>query len=228
MNYGDGVYGGMFVAGMYTAAFFEDDLEAIVRTGLACIHPESTYARVVREVLRMHEENPADWRECWRVIHEKWGGDDFCRSGYGKPFNIDAKINGSHVVIGLLYADGDFARTLEIATRCGDDSDCNPSTAAGILGTVLGYTGIPEEFKVGFPDIADEKFSYTDYTFSDLPTESLKWAIRAAEDAGGGIEVDGGIEYLRIPRQEPGFPPILEQFTEDMLKAYWLEPEPGT
>jgi len=226
MNYGDGLYGGMFVAGMYSAVYFEDDPEAIVRTGLACIHPKSAYAHVIRDVLEAWSEDPADWERCWRVIQEKWGQTDYCRSGYGKPFNIDAKINGAWVTIGLLYGGGDFGRTIEIATRCGDDSDCNPSTAGGVLGAVLGFSGIPEEYKSGLSEIADQNFSFTDYSFSELPTESLKWAIRCAEDAGGGITVDRGIEYLLIPRQEPEFPPILEQFTEDMLKTFWLDRKP--
>ena len=31
----------------------------------------------------------------------------------------------------------DFTKTLEITTRCGQDADCNPSTAGGILGLFL-------------------------------------------------------------------------------------------
>jgi len=34
MNYGDGVYGGMFVAALYTVAYFENDIEEIVTTAL--------------------------------------------------------------------------------------------------------------------------------------------------------------------------------------------------
>ncbi len=55
------------------------------------------------------------------------------------PFNIDAKLNAAYVVMGLLYGNGDFTRTLEISTRAGQDSDCNPSTAGGVLATMIGY-----------------------------------------------------------------------------------------
>jgi hypothetical protein len=41
MNYGDGLYGGMFLNGMYTAAFFETDIRRVVETGLACLPPGS-------------------------------------------------------------------------------------------------------------------------------------------------------------------------------------------
>ena len=34
MNYGDGLYGGMFFGGMYAAAFFETDPRKVVEAGL--------------------------------------------------------------------------------------------------------------------------------------------------------------------------------------------------
>src|SRR5690349_2464414 len=43
MNYGDGIYGGMFVAGMYAAAFFESDPRKVVAAGLAAIPAKSSY-----------------------------------------------------------------------------------------------------------------------------------------------------------------------------------------
>src|SRR6266566_2753823 len=41
MNYGDGIYGGMFVSGMYAAAFFENDPRKVVEAGLATIPARS-------------------------------------------------------------------------------------------------------------------------------------------------------------------------------------------
>src|ERR1700680_545966 len=72
-----------------------------------------------------------------------------------KPFNIDAKLNGGYIALGLLYGKGDFWNTLEIATRAGQDSDCNPSNACGILGVMLGYKKIPEQWRNGIPKLAD-------------------------------------------------------------------------
>ena len=42
---------------------------------------------------------------------------DPCPEGALKPFNIDAKLNGAYIALGLLYGDGDFGKTIEIATR---------------------------------------------------------------------------------------------------------------
>ncbi|MCX6377409.1 MAG: ADP-ribosylglycohydrolase family protein, partial [Armatimonadetes bacterium] len=66
MNSGDGLYGGMFIAAMYADAFFESDVEKVIRFGLRTIPAWSTYAQTIRDVLRWHHENPSDWRATWR------------------------------------------------------------------------------------------------------------------------------------------------------------------
>jgi hypothetical protein len=52
-----------------------------------------------------------------------------CPGGFFTPFDIDTKVNAAYIVIGLLYGDGIYEKTIDIATRCGQDSDCNPSNA---------------------------------------------------------------------------------------------------
>ena len=103
------------------------------------------------------------------------------------PFNIDARVNGAYVVLGLLYGDGDFAKTLEISTRAGQDSDCNPSSAAGILGVMLGYERIPEKWKAGIPGLADTKFEFTSYSFNEIVASTLERAEKIILAAGGTV-----------------------------------------
>ena len=78
MNYGDGLYGGVFVASMYAAAFFEQDPRKVVEAGLASLPAESGYARIIRDVLRWSAENPTDWRRTWQLIEDTWDKDDPC------------------------------------------------------------------------------------------------------------------------------------------------------
>ena len=138
MNAGDGIYGGMFISGMYAAAFFENDTRKIVEAGLACLPPKSPYALVIKDVLAWSEQNPNDWTKTWQAINEKWDKREPCPEGALKPFNIDAKLNGAYVALGLLYGKGDFSKTIEVATKAGQDSDCNPSSACGIVGVMHG------------------------------------------------------------------------------------------
>jgi hypothetical protein len=199
MNSGDGVYGGMFVSCMYGAAFFEEDVRKVVETGLACIPRESPYARTIADVLQWSLEHPDDWQEVWRLVEEKWNDREPCPAGALNPFNIDAKLNGAYIALGLLYGGKDFDRTLEIATRSGQDSDCNPSNAAGILGVMLGYEGIPSDWRSGIPPLADEKFSFTRYSFNGIVESTERRAIALVERHGGRLEGD----RLLIPVQDP-------------------------
>lgn len=190
MNYGDGIYGGMFVSGMYAAAFFETDPHKIVQAGLATIPAGSPYAVLIADVLAWHKQYPSDWRKVWQLIEDKWDKRDPCPAGALRPFNIDAKLNGAYIALGLLFGDGDFSRTLEISTRAGQDSDCNPASAAGILGVMLGYKSIPGEWKSGIPAIADQKFRYTDFTFKTIVESTEKRAIALVRKTGGRVEDD--------------------------------------
>ena len=58
-------------------------------------------------------------------------GTTCARTGRSCPFNIDARINGAYVVLGLLYGDGDFAKTLEISTRVGAGLRLQPVERGG-------------------------------------------------------------------------------------------------
>jgi hypothetical protein len=211
MNYGDGVYAGMFTAGMYGAAYFEDnDVSTVVQSGLACIPEASLYHQCISDVVRWHAETPDDWLAAWNRIEKKWQDDVDCQPG--NPFNIDAKLNGAYVVMGLLYGGGDLARTIEIATRCGQDNDCNPSSAAGVLCCMKGFSALGPEWVGGIPAIENAEFSYTDYSFKTLIPACRKVAEAVIRRAGGEVAVDA---YL-IPRQAPKAPDTLEQWTDQM------------
>lgn len=199
MNHGDGLYGGMFVSAMYAAAFFESDPRRIVEAGLAVLPAESPYAQVISDVLRWSGDLPDDWISVWELIDERWNQRESCSQGALDPFNIDAKINGAYVALGLLYGAGDFTETMKIATRAGQDSDCNPASAAGILGVVLGFQGIPTEYTSGIDAIADEPFSYTESSFRSIVESTLKRAVAVTERHGGQVEGDSLVVRTQTP-----------------------------
>jgi hypothetical protein len=207
MNFGDGLYGGLFVTGMYAAAFFERDVRRVVEAGLALMPHGSSYADIIRDVLAWHTADPTNWRVTWRKIQDKWDTEDSCPDGSLRPFNIDARLNGAYIALGLLYGEGDFAKTLEVTTRAGQDSDCNPSNAAGILGVMIGYDRIPDIWKSGIPALKSRKFAYTDYSFDDIVSSTLRRAEKVVVQAGG----EATEKELRIPPQAP-VPPMLEQW----------------
>jgi len=211
MNYGDGLYGGQLVGGMYAEAFFEDDIEKIVQAGLACIPKGSQYYECISDLLKWYRENPDNWEKTWQLIEEKYQDNpDYRRASCDKgEFNIDAKMNGAYIVMGLLYGKGDPDQTIIISTRCGQDSDCNPSSAAGVLFTTIGYAKLPDKFKSALNQ--KSKFSHTPYNFPMLIEVNKKLVRQAVERAGGSIEKDaGGGEVFVIPVAKPK-PTKLEQ-----------------
>src|SRR5215471_13039130 len=71
VNSGDGILGGMFMSGMYAAAFFESDPRVVVERGLASIPASSPYGRVIADVLAWSKQYPDDWEKVWTMVNEK-------------------------------------------------------------------------------------------------------------------------------------------------------------
>lgn len=223
MNYGDGVYGGMLFAGMYSAAFFENDPRKVVELGLQNLPKKSGYRMIIQDVLDWSKQYPNDWKKTWALLEEKWDKDDIDADGSLRPFNIDARLNGAYVVLGLLYGNGDFDKTIEISTRAGQDADCNPSSAAGILGVIKGFEATPEKWKSGIAAIADKKFDYTNYSFNSITDSTVKRALKVIEMAGGKV-TDAEVS-IPIQTQKPAkfeqFNPGIPDKIIDKNDALW-------
>ncbi len=197
MNYGDGVYGGQFMGGMYAEAFFEKDLSKVIEAGLACIPAESQYAEMVRDLVRWHRETPDDWQKTWGLCLQKYRKDPAYQKGSNG--RIDVKINGAMVMLGLLYGQGDLEKTVVIAMRGGYDSDCNPSSAAGVLGTMIGFSNMPAHYTKELK--LEPKFSYTAYNVPGLLAVCEKLARQGVARQGGRVEMGAdGKENFVIPR----------------------------
>jgi hypothetical protein len=199
MNYGDGWYGGVYVGAMYTLAFISDDIEFIVTEALKTIPEQSTYYKCMNDVITWHKQFPDDWKRTWFECEKKWSSDIGCPDGVFMPLNIDAVINSAYILIGLLYGETDFYKTMDIATRCGQDSDCNPASAAGILGVILGYNNIPEYWMKNLREVEDMNFAYTNISLNKTYQMSFNQAIQVIERGGGNV--DG--ENVTIVCQQP-------------------------
>lgn len=210
MNYGDGVYGGIFVAALYSGAYFESDIQKIIEKALRSIPSGSDYYKVIRDIMTLYSHYPSDWRAAWKELQDKWGEVDIC--GAGSPFNIDAKLNGAYIIMGLLYGEGDPIKTLEISTRCGQDSDCNPSNALAVLGVINGFSGLPSEMQEGVKAIGDSTFIHTTYSFNSAITSTYNYALDFITKAGGKIKENKIIikpEEPPAPTAEVSFPNLV-------------------
>nr|MBA2562386.1 ADP-ribosylglycohydrolase family protein [Chitinophagaceae bacterium] len=188
MNYGDGWYGGVYVGALYALAFASDNINYVVEEGLKTIPKQSEFYQCIADVIAWHKKYPDDWKQTWLEVQKKWADDIGCPEGVFEPFNIDAKVNAAYIVIGLLYGKKDFTQTLEISTRCGQDADCNPSSAGGILGTMMGYEKIPAYWKMGLKEAEGINFKYTTMSLNDVYATGLKHALQNIKRNGGSID----------------------------------------
>jgi hypothetical protein len=224
MNYGDGVYGGVFLAALNSIAFFENDIPKVIDEAIKSIPAESDYAKMVKDVIALHKHNPSDWKAAWAELQAKWGADHFC--GSGSDFNIDAKLNGAYIVMGLLYGDGDPGKTMEISTRCGQDSDCNPSSAMAVLGVIIGFDNLPQEMKDGVTHMADSLFINTDYSFNKAVENTYNYSIKLISENGGKVgekEIAIAVQLPVAPALDVSFPNVvLDKKISVFEKDSWI------
>jgi hypothetical protein len=199
MNYGDGMYAGQFIGALYSEAFFEKNREKLIESALKAIPAGCQYAEMVRDVLAWYRADSNDWEKTWQLCQKKYRENpDYQKSSNG---GIDCKINGAYVLMGLLYGKGDPDRTITIAMRGGQDSDCNPSSAAGVLFTTIGFKKLPKRFTQALSQ--NHVFSYTAYDFDRLMEVSEKLAREVVLKSGGKIKEQGRWEYFLLPVEAP-------------------------
>ncbi len=137
---GEGIYGGMFVAACVAAAFTEKTMEDVFKAGLSVIPSDCEYHRVATAVYDVYKQDTKDWKRAMKMLE-----DDF---GYNRYPGICHMIpNGGVVVLSILYGAGDISKTIEIATMCGWDTDCNAGNAGAIVGTFAGIDGIEDKYR---------------------------------------------------------------------------------
>jgi ADP-ribosylglycohydrolase len=216
MNSGDGWYGGVYIATMYSLAFTSSDVNYVVTEGLKAIPVGTRFYETINAVIDLHKQFPDDWKRAWFEIQRKWADDVGCADGVFAAFNIDARLNAAYVVLALLYGGGDMTRTIAIATRAGQDSDCNPSSAAGILGAIVGYSKIPAYWKQGLSDVEPIAFQHAGLSLNDAYALTYKHALDVIRGHGGQVADDHvviavqPIEAVRVEQNFEGHYPTAE------------------
>ena len=134
---GEGTVAAAFVAAMESAAFAIDDIHKLIEIGLSKIDPASRLAESVHTVLRLHQEGKS-WQETRNAIVKM--NSDIGDGWFQAPSNI------AFVLIGLLYGEGDFKKSLLTAVNCGDDTDCTGATVGALLGIMKGSAALPKDW----------------------------------------------------------------------------------
>jgi ADP-ribosylglycohydrolase len=133
---GEGTYAELFTASVESAAFVVSDRDTLINIGLSYIPEDCRVARSIRIALDGYKRG-LDWKETRQLVL-----DDSADLGW-----FQAPANVAFVVIGWLYGEGDFKKSLLTAINCGDDTDCTGATLGSILGIINGAKAIPEDWK---------------------------------------------------------------------------------
>lgn len=111
------------------------EVDELLNIGLSKIPADCRVARSVRLVREAYQKC-MDWKACRQMVVE-----DNADLGW-----FQAPANVAFVVIGLLYGEGDYKKSMLTAINCGDDTDCTGGTIGAIMGIIGGTAGLPQDW----------------------------------------------------------------------------------
>lgn len=190
-NSGPAVEASVFFATLYSLAFFEDSVPALIDAARRLTGDEAIIAPIVDNVVLWHQENPEDWRITRQLIRDEYDTD---------PMWWASRVNFAATIMALLYGESDTLRTMEVAALAGWDADNTMATAVGLLGLIHGYNALPEAIKESTDVYFNEDIT-GDLPRYDTVTEFARRTQNLAEEmisSAGGV-AQGGL--YRIPTE---------------------------
>ena len=125
----------MLVAAMESAAFYETDIQKLIEIGLSHIPENTRMAKAVKTAVKLYN-NKTDFKEAREIIVKETAD----MGWFQAPENV------AFAIMGLLYGEGDFKKSVIYAINCGDDTDCTGATVGALLGIINGMKGIPNDW----------------------------------------------------------------------------------
>lgn len=222
---------------MYGAAFFESDIHKLIDIGTQALPQGSRFVQTVEDMKALHRKYPHDWKRARQEMAEKYY--------HNEPVETrtiwNANLNGACGILALLYGEGSFQKTLDLACAIGFDADNQAATMCGLLGVVLGTKGLPPELLHPLPESEWElPFNdlYKNVSRYDMPDASLKdMAARMAAQGeeiilnhGGRKVIENGKAFYLInpdaefvaPLEFPGAPMPYMEVGKEMEYPFYI------
>ena len=140
---GEGTNAAIFVAALQSAAFVINDLRTCIEVALSKIPEDCRMAKSVRLSIECYDKGMT-LREARDTVQRS--NADIGDGWFEAPSNV------SYVVLGLLYGEGDFKKSMIAAINCGDDTDCTAATVGSTFGILYGMKGLPEDWSAHIGD----------------------------------------------------------------------------
>ncbi|MDD3927684.1 MAG: ADP-ribosylglycohydrolase family protein, partial [bacterium] len=176
-HHGDGVYGEIFLACMESMAFRESDIRSLIDNALGFIPSDTDVVKVGRCCLSLFDMG-CTLREARDEVLNLFGHTNF----------TDCIQNIGFILLGLLYGDGSFRRTVQLAICCGYDSDCTGGTAGAVMGIILGRNRLEQEMPIEVDGrlVVDERIKGIRYPYdlAELAVQTEKIADCLSKEDG--------------------------------------------
>ena len=135
---------------MYSAAFFENDVNQLVALAMKFIPGDSPFHEGMKDIIEWRKLHD-DWRTTRKLIFDKYYR--YSKGDYSAPVSdVSSLSNGLMGIMAILYGDGDFVKTAGIAVSAGIDCDNQAATCAGLIAVMNGGSSIPERLTLGMSE----------------------------------------------------------------------------
>ena len=172
--------------------------------------PNDSYSAKMYDFVKSQYQSGATWEAARDALHEKYqvrqeDGYDWATKDTVCNGCFAAGINFGASIISLLYGEGDIRETIKISALAGWDSDNLTATWGGLLGFMIGKSGVEQAFgrpfaekfnihrtRVGFPDNGMD-------TFYNMAQKGVFIVDRVVqEEMGGGVDLQEGVWYVPV------------------------------
>ncbi len=208
-----GVEPTVFYGAMYSAAYFEKDINNLIEIGINALPVNGRFTSTAREMIALHAKHPDDWKAARKEMAQKYYTDepDMTKTIW------NANLNGACAILAMLYGEGNFQRTLDLSCAMGFDADNQAATVAGLMGVILGMKGLPanlylpvDGWKMPFNDtyINITRYDLPDAKISDIIDQTLNATLALAIAKGGKLSGKPGKEVLSVNPEAVFNPPV--------------------
>lgn len=198
-----GVEPTIFYGAMYSAAYFEKDINKLIEIGIKALPVNGRFTATAREMIALHAKYPTDWKAARQEMAQKY----YINEPLMTKTIWNANLNGACAILAMLYGNNNFQRTLDLSCAMGFDADNQAATVAGLMGVINGMKGLPANlylpisgWKTPFNDkyINITRYDLPDARISDIIDRTLKATIDLVLSKGGKLSGKPGNQVLTI------------------------------
>jgi ADP-ribosylglycohydrolase len=215
-GYAEGTDGAVFMAGMVSLAFVENDSRQVVRQAARLVHPTSPYRQALDLVVAMADAGATAERVAG-AVEDRWHIE--------YPATNNAVANGALVAMAVWFGGGDWLKTVNLAFQAADftDADCNAANAGAVVGAMRGTNGLPPWLidRLGDRITGDQLGSVkltppVDESLTELASRTAAIGRQFVAANGGTVTSDEVSLHVQQPE-----PLAAELFQVGDLMQYW-------